>query len=401
MTQPAPSATPAWWASLKHGGMLIAPARLVEFFAPDCQPLPRHVADRLRRDLSRVRNGDADHLGVLLDTVLEDVLGLDRQRWTKARDVETRWSYKAMTGETIKPRRIWHAGEGVVLPVFVADSAGTGAHYADEGRLGIGRGRRVVARVIEWLRRSGEKIALLTNGRQWRLLHAGADYDAWCESDTDSWFEEGVPGPQVTALRILLGEPALRPGSAGEPPPLIAAILASRRGQAELSAVLGERVRLAVELLIRESAAVLSTVDSEGPVRVTRRDLYIAATRLIMRCVVVLFAEARDLLPRDNAIYHECYGVQGLREQLARLAGGRSERLRHSRSGWPRLLALFQLIHGILARGPADPTIRRRPLPTRRPQIEGPRPQGSRSVRGPAERSDGRGDSRDPPVALR
>ena len=73
MTQPAPSATPAWWASLKHGGMLIAPARLVEFFAPDCELLPRHVADRLRRDLSRVRNGDADHLGVLLDTVLEDV----------------------------------------------------------------------------------------------------------------------------------------------------------------------------------------------------------------------------------------------------------------------------------------------------------------------------------------
>ena len=316
--------------------------------------------------------------------------------------METRWSYKAMTGETIKPRRIWHAGEGVVLPVFVADSAGTGAHYADEGRLGIGRGRRVVARVIEWLRRSGEKIALLTNGRQWRLLHAGADYDAWCESDTDLWFEEGVPGPQVTALRILLGEPALRPGSAGEPPPLIAAILASRRGQAELSAVLGERVRLAVELLIRESAAVLSTVDSEGPVRVTRRDLYIAATRLIMRCVVVLFAEARDLLPRDNAIYHECYGVQGLREQLARLAGGRSERLRHSRSGWPRLLALFQLIH----QGSSHEAL---PIPryggglfaTRRPQIEGPRPQGSRSVRGPAERSDGRGDSRDPPVALR
>jgi len=70
MTQPTPFGTPVWWASLKHGGMLIAPARLVEFFAPDCAPLPRHLADRLRRDLSRVRSGDADHLGVLLDTVL-------------------------------------------------------------------------------------------------------------------------------------------------------------------------------------------------------------------------------------------------------------------------------------------------------------------------------------------
>jgi hypothetical protein len=33
-----------------------------------------------------------------------------------------------------------------------------------------------------------------------------------------------------------------------------------------------------------------------------------------MRCVVVLFAEARDLLPRDNPIYHSSYGLQGLRE---------------------------------------------------------------------------------------
>lgn len=336
---------PIWWASLKHGGMLIAPARLVEHFALDCPPLARHLADRLRRDLLRVRTTDGEHLAALLDTVLEDVLGLDRARWAKGNEVDTRWSHKALTAEIVKPRRVWHATDEVVLPVFVADGSASGDRYADEGRLGIGRGRRPVSRVVEWLRRSGEKVALLTNGRQWRLIHAGADYDAWCEWDTDLWFEEGVPGPQVTALRILLGEAALRPPKPREPPLLIAAILASRRGQAELSAALGERVRLAVEILIRESAPALATVDGDGPGKVSRRDLYIAATRMVMRCVVVLFAEARDLLPRDNAIYNECYGVQGLREQLARLAGGRAERLRHSHSGWPRLLALFRLIH--------------------------------------------------------
>jgi hypothetical protein len=153
-----------------------------------------------------------------------------------------------------------------------------------------------------------------------------------------------VPGPQVTALRILLGEPALRPPGPSQPAPLVAAILASRRGQAELSAALGERVRLAVELLIRESSAVLSAIDGDGSGGVSRRDIYIAAIRLIMRCVVILFAEARDLLPRDHVIYHQCYGVQGLREQLARLAGGRSERLRHAHGAWPRLLSLFRLI---------------------------------------------------------
>jgi hypothetical protein len=247
-----------------------------------------------------VRDGNRDHLNALLDTLLEGVLGLARERWMKGNDVEARWSQKALTGEVIKPRRIWQARDGIALPVFVAESSTARDSYANEGRLGIGRGRRPVSRVVEWLRRSGEGVALLTNGRQWRLIHAGADYEAWCEWETDLWFEEGVPGPQVTALRILMGESALQAPKQGEPPPLVAAILASRRGQAELSAALGERVRLAVEILIRESTVALSGVDGDGPGQVSRRDMYIAATRLIMRCVVILFAEARDLLPRGQ-----------------------------------------------------------------------------------------------------
>ncbi|QIZ71677.1 SAM-dependent DNA methyltransferase [Oxynema aestuarii AP17] len=67
---------------------------------------------------------------------------------------------------------------------------------------------------------------------------------------------------------------------------------------------------------------------------------------MIMRCVVILFAEARNLLPRENPIYHESYGIQGLRELLTRQAGGRAgERLRNSFSAWPRLLSLFRLVY--------------------------------------------------------
>jgi hypothetical protein len=55
-----------------------------------------------------------------------------------------------------------------------------------------------------------------------------------------------------------------------------------------------------------------------------------------MRCVVILFAEAHDLLPRDNRIYYDSYSLQGLREQLDRLAGGPSkDRLRHLYASWP------------------------------------------------------------------
>jgi hypothetical protein len=332
-----------WWISLKHGGLLIAPSKLMEFFVPaTLAPLSRYVEDKLRRDVTRLQDGDESQISTLLDTVLEDVLGLSKDFWQKGSSVERDWVRQAITRELIKPRRVWQDDRGAVLPVFVADAQDMGGKVA---RLGIGRGKRAVSRVIEWLRKADQKIALLTNGYQWRLINAGADYDAWCEWDINFWFEEGQPGPQVTALRLLLGQQSIRPDKDNVTSPLIGAIQASRQGQAELSDVLGERVRQAVELLIRESSAALDEV-VRPPTLVSNRDIYIAASRIIMRCVVILFAEARDLLPRENPIYHNSYGIQGLREQLDRMAGGRAaERLRNSYSAWPRLLALFRLVH--------------------------------------------------------
>ncbi|WP_079680052.1 Eco57I restriction-modification methylase domain-containing protein [Planktothrix sp. PCC 11201] len=324
-----------WWASLKHGGLLIAPSKLAEFFIKDIPCLPRYIEDRLRRDVNRVRSGDEKAITALLDTVLEDVLQLTKAYWVKGNAVDRSWTQQAITKESIKPNRVWLHPEGGLLPVFVAD-----VESRMVARLGIGKGRRAVSRVIEWLRKANQKIALLTNGRQWRLIHAGSDYDAWCEWDIELWFEEGEPSLQVVALRLLLGDVALQPEKPNSYCLLTAAILASRQGQAELSSVLGERVRLAVELLIKESFVVAS----ETP-EIENRDIYIAATRMIMRCVVILFAEARDLLPRNNPIYHNSYGIQGLREQLERLAGGRAkERLRNTFSAWPRLLGLFRLV---------------------------------------------------------
>jgi hypothetical protein len=336
-----------WWASLKHGGLLISPSKLAEFFPETIGPLPRHISDQLRRDVTRGSDGEDKYISALLDTVLEEVLGLRKEWWLKGNTVDSSWSQRAITREVIKPRRVWLSPNGAVLPVFVGGADVHGQEKRDSiTRIGVGRGRRSVSRVIEWLRKANQKIALLTNGRQWRLIHAGADFDAWSEWDIDLWFQEGVPGSQVTALRILLGAVSLDPIKIGETSPLISAIQASRKSQAELSGVLGERVRQAVELLIQESVEAIQELNSAEVEQVTPRDLYIAATRIIMRCVVILFAEARDLLPRDNPIYHSSYGIQGLREQLDRFASGRAlERLRHSYSAWPRLLALFRLVY--------------------------------------------------------
>ncbi len=332
-----------WWVSLKHGGLLISPGRLAEAFSEDVTPLSGYWAERLRRDVVRILDGDSKHLPDLMSTTLEGVLGLNSGGWTKGNDVDRSWARRLVARETLKPRWLWEGPNNALLPVFVADSKTTAK---SQSRLGIGRGRREVSRVIEWLRKADQKLALLTNGRQWRLIHAGAEYEAWCEWDVDLWFEEGKPSPQVTALRQLLALDSLAPEKEDEPSKLLQAILASRKGQAELSSVLGERVRLAVEELIQASTGVLDPLDQPGPDNVSRRDLYIAATRIVMRCVVILFAEARELLPLTNPRYHDSYGMQGLREQLERRAGGRArERLRHSHGAWPRLLALFRLVY--------------------------------------------------------
>lgn len=330
-----------WWASLNHGGLLISPGKISECFPAELPALPGWQAERMRRALTAF-DGSAESLGTLLDFVLEDLSGLPEGEWQKAQFVDSRWAIQSFTGTQVKPRRIWLGPQGEALPLFVPED---GASRQFSGRLGVGRSRQLLSRVVEWLRRQNQPLALVTNGRQWRLVHAGQDYEAWCEWDIDLWFEEGQPGAQVLAWRQLLHREALlAPGAVGKSL-LVAAIVDSRKGQSELSAILGERVRKAVEELITASHAAIEQAQQAGNAP-DYRDLYLAGTRIVMRCIITLFAEARGLLPVDNPIYQHAYSLEGLRQQLDRRAGGRgNERLTQGRSAWPRLIGLFNLIY--------------------------------------------------------
>ncbi len=330
-----------WWACLNHGGLLISPSKITECFPETLNPLPDWQAERLRRALTAF-DGSNDSLTGLLDYMLQDLTGLPEQEWQKAQAVDARWSIRSFTGTQIKPRRLWRGANGETLPVFVPED---GASRQFSGRLGVGRSRQLLSRVVEWLRRVQQPLALVTNGRQWRLIHAGQDYDSWCEWDIDLWFEEGQPGAQAMAWRQLLSRESLKATSASANSVLLSAILESRKGQAELSAVLGERVRQAVEELITASHGAIEQAKLTGNIQ-NYGDLYLAGSRIIMRCIITLFAEARSLLPVDNPIYQQAYSLEGLRQQLDRRAGGRgNERLTQGRSAWPRLVALFNLIY--------------------------------------------------------
>jgi hypothetical protein len=328
-----------WWNSLKHGGMLIAPSRLDEYFPGSPQPLGSWIADNLRRDITNLKRGKTETETALINTVLKRVCELDDINlgiWSSGSEVPSKYSHRLITGEDFRPRRVWESKNGDVFPVFVDK----------ESRIGVGRGRRSTAKVIEWLRKSGLTLALLTNAQQFRLIYAGSDHDAWVEWDTELWFEEGKPSAQVDALRMLLSPRALLSVD-GKPSPLIDAILESRKGEAELSQELGENVRRAVEILIKSHTPALRDIVDNSTDRDINKHIYLAATRIIMRMVVILFAEARDLLPRDNQVYNSSYSLQGLREQLDRVASGisASGRLKNREFAWPRILALFNIVY--------------------------------------------------------
>jgi hypothetical protein len=100
--------------------------------------------------------------------------------------------------------------------------------------------------------------------------------------------------------------------------------------------VLGERVRQGVEELITASHSAIEQAQQAGTAPAFA-DLYVAGSRIVMRCIITLFAEARNLLPVDNPIYQRAYSLEGLRQSLDRRAGGRgNDRLAQGRSAWPR-----------------------------------------------------------------
>ena len=319
------------WERMRHGGLLLDPKRLDSIARSTPGPLDQYTEQRLRQRATSMLDGNGNP-SAFAAFVLEQVCGLDASTgaWTRGSNVASSWARRAITGEAVKPRHVWTGRNGGRLPVFF-----------DRGqrRLGIGRSRRVLSQVLGWLRAGNDHLALVTNGRQWRLLFAGLDYDAWCEWDVELWFEQGALSPQVTALRTLLSVNLWTPETEGAEPPLLKAIRDTRKGQAELSEVLGERVREAVELLIQGHGEALK----ERCVTVDPADIYRAACRVAMRLVVILFAESRELLPRDNSLYHESYGLNGLLERLER-AATRSGALAGSFGAWPRVLSLFRLV---------------------------------------------------------
>ena len=371
----------AWWSDLRHHGLVVAPALLDEYF-PQGPVEPSHFSyqklrerytafDKWYQDPRAYEDGvSKDPLNTWLDGVLDIFLGHENSRWQRANYVDERWKHKPLLGEPVLPRRVLFGDNSHTTPgLFV---------YVEHSRqLIYGRGRAAYGKLLELLRAKQVRLGLLTNGRQFRLCYAGIDHASWVEWDCENWFAEEELRRQLYGFYTLLGPSGMNPREPGATSfPLLDATEASRTRQGELSTVLGEQVRQSVETLLNDMQPIIhthDTLDEDGQVQnallakvrvsphgtvLSERHmldaLYQAAVRIIMRMVIVFFAEARDMLPLSIGPYALSYSLEGLYEQLRRAEQhhGRGA-LEEQHSAWTRMLSLFTLIY----RGSSSPDL--------------------------------------------
>jgi hypothetical protein len=352
----------AWWSRLRHQGLLLSPVVMIERYPTAPPDAPFHARNRLRDAHTRFSStlgddGEADQAAVLafVDSLLENFVGHPAARLAKSHSFPEKLTVPVRIGsktETIRPHRVLYSDDTSNTPALLV--------MADPSpHVGRGRGRTRYAHLLELLRGTGHRLGLLTNGQQFRLVYAGLDFESWCEWECDRWFDDGDGTEELLGLRQLLSPDSLKPIKEGVSG-LLDGVEESRKRQADLSSVLRENVRQAVEHLLDDVSTANRTnadlfkalVHHDGDRTLTDAEaheaLMQATVRVVMRLVVCLFAESRQLLPVNDPIYARSYGVRTLYELLddaVRCEGG-THVLFNRETAWPRLMALFRLIHG-------------------------------------------------------
>ncbi len=363
----------AWWGRLSHKGLFLSPSVLAERY-PDAPALPdtprrglREAVRATTEETTRylVRKTHRSQVLEAVDALFGDVLTYPTSRYIKQipADLKVALRIGGHTDNVAPDRIILAADNETPLLAVMAD---------ENKRIGFGKGGTSFARLLEYLRATDQKLGLITNGKQLRLVYAGLDFYTSVEWELERWFDGGEGDEELAGLCALLAKPSLtgytfpdkKSGKDKQFPSLREAVEESRNRQAELSDVLGEAVRVAVESLAEqlsiadshrsaEDSVLRPLFDQPGRTRELSEGeamdaLQQALVRIVMRCVVLLFAESRDnLLPNDDPIYNESYSIRTLYQQLLEImqtTDGRTS-LRNRRWAWARLTALFHLIH--------------------------------------------------------
>ncbi|MCR2053089.1 N-6 DNA methylase [Actinomyces bowdenii] len=264
---------------------------------------------------------------------------------------------------TVTPTGALLRGEEVGALVLVTDPADSLREVGQDGWA-----TSPIDRMAAMLRAPGSacSIGVVTDGRWWAIVSAppsGATASGIVDCQT--WVEE--PATRDAFLELLSVRRLVGGTAAQRLPRLFAdSVLAAE----EVTEALGTQVRMAVELIVsalsdalldaserelpvsRESterAALGNDMGAEtgnGPLGVEPREVYEAVVTVMMRCVFLLFAEERGLLPTDS-LYTAGYGLAGVLDELESRARDEGEESMDGTSlTWHRLLATSRALHG-------------------------------------------------------
>lgn len=199
-------------------------------------------------------------------------------------------------------------------------------------------------RMAELCRASGIPLGLVSNGRQFMLVHARQNrtttFVTW---EADLWLEERITLRSfVTLLRRkrFFGVP--------EDETLPRLMEKSAEAQQAVTERLGEQVRSALTEFLR----ALDRLDRQSGGKsllgdIPARELYVAALTVMMRLVFLLSAEERGLLRLGEAAYDQAYAASTLCGALREEADRQGEEvLEYRHDAWVRLLSLFRAVYG-------------------------------------------------------
>ena len=195
------------------------------------------------------------------------------------------------------------------------------------------------------LRRAEVKAGLLFNGLAIRLISAPrGESSGWMDFQVKQMVQTSGR-PICAAMRLLLKQGRLLAMPA--PQRLAALLTDSRKFQNEVSERLAEQVLHALYEMLRGFQAahdaskgeLLRQTLAESPDRV-----YHALLTVNLRLVFLLYAEERDMLPKDGT-FQRNYSLVGLYERLREDAALFPDTMDQRYGAWAQLLVLFRIIH--------------------------------------------------------
>ena len=217
----------------------------------------------------------------------------------------------------------------------------------DFDRIAPGRGKLEASshgRMERLLRQTGVPAGILFNGRSLRLISAPrGESSGWMDFHVADMVQT-AGRPLCTALRLLLRQSRLL--SLPSQQRFAALLESSRKFQNEVSERLAEQVLHALYELLRGFQAaqeasggrLLHDSFEEDPDQVYR-----ALLTVILRLVFLLYAEERDMLPKDE-IWLRHYLLAGLYERLREDASLFPDTMDQRFGAWSQLLVLFRMI---------------------------------------------------------